>query len=370
MFDIKEKLNMDKIFSVFVSSTFEDLQTERRLIADVLLNCSCFPRGMELFTAGARKPWAVITDEIQACDFYLLLIGGRYGSYCKDEDVVDRKISFTQREFEYAHSLGKPIIVIAHKNWKTLPQTKKHIDWDLKNDRADHEKQDKLNAFIDTACDNRRRSAARWSDSSDLKYEVQRAVANQTKAMRETAGWIRGGSTSSDTSSKIYFPAIEKIDFRKQLSENKAKKSLFISGATLNVLGHIYTDIDELGIEATIQLLLLNPNNAENLRAFATMYMQSTEEELSREIAGNTYLDKLSKKSNVEVRVIDFVMPMTYTAIDINTSKGYIIARQNLVNTITKHCPHVEVFNGEKLYATYKRQVETLWEFSKPYAGN
>ena len=182
---------MKKIFSVFVSSTFEDLQAERRVIADVLLNCSCFPRGMELFTANARKPWDVISKEIEECDFYLLLIGGRYGSYCEDEDVRDRKISFTQREFEYADLLSKPIIVFTHKNWRELPQDKKHIDWEGTNNRADHAKQDKLDKFITLARDNTRRSSAQWSNSNELKYEVQRAVTNQTSAMKETDGWIK-----------------------------------------------------------------------------------------------------------------------------------------------------------------------------------
>jgi sugar phosphate isomerase/epimerase len=151
---------MKKIFLAFVSSTFEDLQTERRVIADVLLNCNCFPRGMELFTANARKPWDVIAKEIKDCDFYLLLIGGRYGDYCRDKDARDRQISFTQREFEYADSLSKPIITFIHRNWRELPQDKKHIDWEDALDRADHVKQDKLDKFIALDRDNTQRFSA------------------------------------------------------------------------------------------------------------------------------------------------------------------------------------------------------------------
>lgn len=193
---------MQRIYSVFVSSTFEDLLNERRVIADVLLNCSCFPRGMELFTANARKPWDVISKEIEDCDFYLLLIGGRYGSYCEDEDVRDRKISFTQREFEYADYLGKPIIIFILKNWRELPQDKKHIDWERGNDRADHVKQDKLDKFITLARDNTRRSSAQWSNSNELKYEVQRAVMNQINVMKETDGWIRANKYIPKDNSK------------------------------------------------------------------------------------------------------------------------------------------------------------------------
>ena len=153
-----------------------------------------------MFTANARKPWDVISEEIKDCDFYILLIGGRYGSYCEDEDVSDKKISFTHREFEYADSLGKPIITFIHKNWRDLPQDIKHIDWERENDRADHTKQDKLDKFIALARDNKRRSSAQWSNSNELKYEVQRAIINQISAMKETDGWIRANQFISHAS--------------------------------------------------------------------------------------------------------------------------------------------------------------------------
>ena len=43
------------------------------------------------------KQWNVITQMIDECDAYLLLIGGRYGSI--DHDV---NCSYTEKEYEYA----------------------------------------------------------------------------------------------------------------------------------------------------------------------------------------------------------------------------------------------------------------------------
>ena len=40
---------MEKIFQVFVSSTFEDLQEERKEVMQALLELDCMPAGMELF---------------------------------------------------------------------------------------------------------------------------------------------------------------------------------------------------------------------------------------------------------------------------------------------------------------------------------
>ena len=40
---------MDKRYQVFISSTFEDLQEERRQVMQALLALDCIPTGMELF---------------------------------------------------------------------------------------------------------------------------------------------------------------------------------------------------------------------------------------------------------------------------------------------------------------------------------
>ena len=42
---------MDKVFQVFVSSTYEDLQEERRQVNMTLAKAGYIPAGMELFPA-------------------------------------------------------------------------------------------------------------------------------------------------------------------------------------------------------------------------------------------------------------------------------------------------------------------------------
>ena len=46
----------EKRYQVFVSSTYEDLQEERREVMQALLELDCIPAGMELFPAvGSQK---------------------------------------------------------------------------------------------------------------------------------------------------------------------------------------------------------------------------------------------------------------------------------------------------------------------------
>jgi Domain of unknown function (DUF4062) len=66
-------------FEIFVSSTFDDLKEERRLIQEYIISQGHVPVGMELFNAGHEDQWRIIQRVIDQCDYYVLIIAGRYG---------------------------------------------------------------------------------------------------------------------------------------------------------------------------------------------------------------------------------------------------------------------------------------------------
>ena len=70
---------------------------------------------MEAFPAIDMAQFENIKKVIDECDYYLLIIGARYGSI--DADGV----SFTEREFDYAVSKGKTVITILHDDVQSLP---------------------------------------------------------------------------------------------------------------------------------------------------------------------------------------------------------------------------------------------------------
>lgn len=99
---------MEKRYQVFVSSTYEDLKDERRAVLEALLRLNAIPSGMELFPATDDDAWALIQRMIQECDYYLLIIGGRYGSTDADG------LGFTEKEYDYAVTIGKPVLCFLH----------------------------------------------------------------------------------------------------------------------------------------------------------------------------------------------------------------------------------------------------------------
>ena len=94
-------------FSIFISSTYEDLKKERQALVGVALENNFIPVGMEQFHAAPTSQWNVITKMIDECDFYLLVIGARYGSI--DEETG---ISYTEKEYNYAKTKGLPVLVL------------------------------------------------------------------------------------------------------------------------------------------------------------------------------------------------------------------------------------------------------------------
>ena len=82
---------MMKKYQVFVSSTYEDLKAERQIVIEALLGKNCIPVGMEYFPAANDEQFTVIQKLISKCDYYIVIVGGKYGSV----DGKTRK-SYTQ----------------------------------------------------------------------------------------------------------------------------------------------------------------------------------------------------------------------------------------------------------------------------------
>ena len=110
-----------RIPRVFVSSTYEDLKDEREEVTHALLELGCFPSGMELFPATGNNQWEHIKSVINDCDYYIIIVGGRYGSINPNDQ---KKRSYVQMEYEHAASRNKPIMAFLHRKPGNIPTEK------------------------------------------------------------------------------------------------------------------------------------------------------------------------------------------------------------------------------------------------------
>ncbi|EOD4813010.1 DUF4062 domain-containing protein [Serratia sp. IR-2025] len=171
---------MDKRYQVFVSSTFTDLEDERKHVIQTLMEMDCIPAGMELFPAIDEGQWEFIKRIIDDCDYYLLIIGGRYGS------VADDGLSYTEKEFDYAVSNGLKVIVLVHENPGQLPVDKSELNPDSR---------EKLASFIAKASDGRLRKT--WSNVKDLPGLVALSMTKTIKTY-PAVGWVRADKITNE----------------------------------------------------------------------------------------------------------------------------------------------------------------------------
>src|SRR6266849_6800645 len=113
---------MDKRYQVFVSSTYADLKEERQKVIQAVIGMNCIPAGMELFPAADEEQFNFIKRIIDDCDYYLLIIGGRYGS------VDGEGVSYTEKEYDYALGRGLKVIAFVHSDPTSLGDGKVDTD--------------------------------------------------------------------------------------------------------------------------------------------------------------------------------------------------------------------------------------------------
>src|SRR5437868_1869957 len=105
---------MKKRYQVFVSSTFMDLKEERNEVIKALLELDCIPCAMEFFPSSDMETESFIKDLMKTCDYYIVIVGGTYGSQTKNG------ISYTQMEYNIAKELQIPEIAFIHENINTV----------------------------------------------------------------------------------------------------------------------------------------------------------------------------------------------------------------------------------------------------------
>lgn len=165
---------MEKRYQVFVSSTFLDLQDERREVMQALLELDCIPAGMELFPASNEAQFELIKKVIDDCDYYLLIVGGRYGN------MTAAGVSYTEMEFDYAAANSKPILAFVHADPDQITKGKSE------SDPAAIKKLDEFRMKVKTG-----RMIRQWTTAEELGSVVSRSVIKAIKTT-PTEGWVKG----------------------------------------------------------------------------------------------------------------------------------------------------------------------------------
>lgn len=214
---------MDKRYQVFVSSTYADLKDERQRVIQTLMEMDCIPSGMELFPAADEDQFAFLTKVIDDCDYYLLIIGGRYGT------TTEEGVSYTEKEYDYAISKGLKVVAFLHEDPDSIAAGKTDKDPDLAK---------RLQAFREKV--QQGRLVRYWKAAAELPGLVALSLSKTIKTY-PAVGWIRG--STADSSELL----VEINELRKENNDLRAK----LANASLNLTPPVE---DMADMEETIEV--------------------------------------------------------------------------------------------------------------------
>ncbi len=167
-------MNEEVKYQVFISSTYKDLVDERKSITKHVISLGFYPVGMEHFNLGNDSIWEHIKRLIEGSDYYVLLLGSRYGT------IGGTGLSYTQQEYEYAKKLGKPIKVLM------LSQTEIEAE-QRKEHKESRERQKKLQNFRDLTL---KEGVEFWSSREEFQEVISKIGKWIDRSPAE--GWVRG----------------------------------------------------------------------------------------------------------------------------------------------------------------------------------
>lgn len=228
----------NKKYQIFISSTYKDLVAARQKVVEAILRVNHFPIGMEMFSAADEEQWEIIKRTIDCSDYYVLIIGHRYGSQLPDN------VSYTEKEYDYAKSKGIPVMAfVRRRQVPTIPDERE----------IDSDKIQRLDSFISKAQGN---MCDFWSNVDELAALVTQALWKMMDQKPRT-GWIRADRTviqqskASMTDFQIKIKLKEAIkDFEHQILN--ATSISFTEKATLSSMKRfeeLFENVNLLGTE-------------------------------------------------------------------------------------------------------------------------
>jgi hypothetical protein len=153
---------------------------------------------MELFPAADDESWELIKRFIAGCDYYIVIVGGRYRS-----KGASRK-SYTEMEYDYAVEVGLPVLAFLHGNPGNIVVDKAETTGEgkaaLKTFRA------KIEAA---------RHAKYWISPKDLALSVFQSMSSLMKT-KPRIGWVRADQVADESAAQAI------LRLRKRIAELEA----------------------------------------------------------------------------------------------------------------------------------------------------
>jgi len=296
-----------KRYQIFISSTYSDLRDERSAVVESILKLRHIPVGMELFVAANNEQFNYIKRVINESDYYILIIGNRYGT------IADDGISYTEKEFNYAVEKELPILAFINNSPEAIPFGKSEKS--SKNKKL-------LSEFIDKVSTNRLVSLFNWETPVKLANEVLIALIN-TISDCPRPGWERVSSFGhAELLEQLNNLRVENASLKQQLNEkNNSPVHIRSDNANSNDVTLHLVDYYETGVSLVMYAFFSHAVNSRDASNFKTS-------EIANEISDRWRDDYVklghvfSQYFNTESK--EFVLLSKIATLDINYESAFV----------------------------------------------
>lgn len=349
---------MEKKYQIFISSTYSDLKEERQKVAEAVLNAGHVPVSMELLDARNGTQKELIEEWIELSDIYILILGGRYGY------LDDNGQGYTHWEYRKAGELGKPrlslVLTEEYLKQKVIDGKIKATDLEFPSPKIKEFRSEVMGKMV-SLIDNIEKIEA------EVIKSVNRIINEQSDNLK---GWVKGsvlselkdtkpsGSSSAETKKVIGSSSVEAIYEQMPMQRilQKAKHEIFISGFTLIEWAGYFNQLQQLAENGiNVKLLVTNTYDKSLLENFEKLLGHPVVVKSLKHLI--PYMDK----SNIEIRVINSILPTSFVAYDMECPTGYIKAEHLLNGHLSIDYPNIEQYTGGAWYYMYKNSIKTCW---------
>jgi hypothetical protein len=312
-----------------------------------LLEMDFIPCGMELFPAADDDQWTLIKKVIDECDYYIVIIANRYGS------IGPENKSYTQLEYEYAISKGKPVIAFIHEKPDSLPN---HFCEQTEDGKI------KLKEFR-SLC--QKKMIKYWHSPESLAGMVYNSLSKLVQT-KPGVGWIRANELPSlavDIRAEDFFYTLDsKIGASFPELIKDAKSVSILARTAVNLLSQYERHFEELAQKGcAVKLLFISP------KSDATKYVYGTNPEVFEENIRkmNYHLSKLRQKNEnlFYARCINHAPTSSVILIEKNDIReSFIIVQLYFLHSrISRDRPLFKVTYADKWYNAFFDEFNQLW---------
>jgi hypothetical protein len=193
---------MSDSFTVFVCSTFDDLEQEREGVLDAIRRVQQRHNAMEFFGARPGRPIDVCLEEVRKSDLLVVIVAHKYGSL-----IPGRDRSYSEAEHEEGAKLGKQCLIYMRRD--DVPVLAKDVETNAKKRKLLKAWRARLQS---------QHTAVKFADRHDLALQV---AADLGRIMAEQ----RFGAAATETAEAKGVPEAPLREVLKRLGETEVAEA-------------------------------------------------------------------------------------------------------------------------------------------------